>query len=241
MYNNVQSQVKFGNTITTDFFDIEEGVKQGCVLSPILFCIFINNLAKMIREASLGVCICDIQIGSLFWADDVVLIAEDKNELQKMLDIATTFSKRWRLAFNHDKSNVVIIGRRGSSNTKWRSGNHFISEVNEYKYLGVQISASISDHKHINEVVKKGNKIIAYIRSIIDDQDDFNRVYYGDILWKSLGMPVVNYACSTWVPSRLSDINRIGNLQIIMARSILKTPSQHDKGSNGLVQILRNE
>ena len=48
----------------------------------------------------------------------------------------------------------------------------FISEVNEYKYLGVQISASISDHKHINEVVKKGNKIIAYKRSIIDDQDD---------------------------------------------------------------------
>ena len=229
MYNNVQSQVKFGNTITTDFFDIEEGVKQGCVLSPILFCIFINNLAKMIREASLGVRICDIQIGSLFWADDVVLIAEDKNELQKMLDIATTFSKRWRLAFNHDKSNVVIVGRRGSSNTKWRLGNHFISEVNEYKYLGVQISASISDHKHINEVVKKGNKIIAYIRSIIDDQDDFNRVYYEDILWKSLGMPVVNYDCSTWVPSSLSDINRIENLQIIMARSILKTPRNMTK------------
>ena len=123
MYNNVQSQVKFEITITTDFFDIEEGVKQGCVLSPILFCIFINNLAKMIRDASLGVRICDIQIGSLFWADDVVLIAEDKNELQKMLDIATTFSKRWRLAFNHDKSNVVIVGR-GSSNTKWRLGNH---------------------------------------------------------------------------------------------------------------------
>ena len=165
----------------------------------------------------------------LFWADDVVWITEDKNELQKMLDIATTFSKRWRLAFNHDKSNVVIVGRRGSSNTKWRLGNHFISEVNEYKYLGVQISASISDHKHINEVVKKGNKIIAHIRSIIDDQDDFNRVYYGDILWKSLGMPVVNYACSTWVPSSLSDINRIENLQIITARSILKTPRNMTK------------
>ena len=230
MYDNVQSQVKF-HDVTTDFFDIDEGLKQGCVLSPILFCIFINELAKMIREANVGVRICDVQIGCLFWADDVVLIAEDRAELQKMLDIAATFAKRWKLAFNHDKSNVVIVDQRGYSNTRWLLGDTVISETNQYKYLGVNISANISDHKHIDDVINKGKKVIAYIRSIIDDQDDFNRVYYGDILWKSLGMPVINYACSSWVPSSNVDINRLENLQVLMARSILKAPRNMTKES----------
>ena len=39
-------------TLLTDFFEIEEGVKQGCVLSPVLFCIFINEFAKMIKESA---------------------------------------------------------------------------------------------------------------------------------------------------------------------------------------------
>jgi hypothetical protein len=228
MYNNVQSQVKF-NDITTDFFQIDEGVKQGCVLSPILFCIFINELAKMIREAEVGVRICDIQIGCLFWADDVVLLGEDKVELQKMLDIAASFAKRWKLDFNRDKSNVIITGHRRLSNVRWSLGDKVISEVNQYKYLGVQISNDISDHKHIDDVIRKGNKVIAYIRSIIDDQDDFNRVYYGDILWKSLGMPVINYACSVWVPNSNSDLKRLENLQVLMAKSILKVPRNMTK------------
>jgi len=228
MYNNVQSQVKFGD-ITTDFFQIDEGVKQGCVLSPILFCIFINELAKRFRESEVGARICNIQVGCLFWADDIVLIAEDKTDLQKMLDIAATFAKQRKLEFNHDKSNVVIVGQRGTSNIKWALGDKVISEVNQYKYLGVQISNNISDHKHIDEVIRKGNKIIAYIRSIIDGQDDFNRVFYGDVLWKSLGMPVINYACSVWIPNSFCDINRIENLQVRMAKSILKAPRNMTK------------
>ena len=104
----------------------------------------------------------------------------------------STFDSRRR-----PKNKTRAAAQKAASDTIDRSKKRLIdSNI-------VQISASISDHKHINEVVKKGNKIIAYIRSIIDDQDDLNRVYYGDILWKSLGMPVVNYACSTWVPSSL--------------------------------------
>jgi hypothetical protein len=146
-----------------------------------------------------------------------------------MLDIAAAFTKRWRLDFNHDKSNVVIVGHRGPSNVRWLLGDNTISEVNQYKYLGVQISNNISDHKHIDQVINKGNKVIAYIRSIIDDQDDFNRVYYGDILWKALGMPVINYACPVWVPNSNCDINRIENLQVRMAKVILKAPRNMTK------------
>ncbi len=70
------------------------------------------------------------------------------------------------------------------------------NEVDVYKYLGVHISKNLTDHHHASELIKKGNRLIGYIKSIIDNQDDFNRVYYGNILWKSLALPMINYACA---------------------------------------------
>jgi hypothetical protein len=52
---------------------------------------YINQLAKILKECGTGIQICDVPISCLFWADDVVLLANDEKELQKMLDIASSF------------------------------------------------------------------------------------------------------------------------------------------------------
>ena len=108
LYYNVRCNVKFGD-IETDFFDIDEGVKQGCVLSPVLFCIYINELSKMLQAQDVGVHIFNTKISSLFWADDVVLIADNERDLQRMLSIAGDFAKKWKLDFNYEKSNIVVV------------------------------------------------------------------------------------------------------------------------------------
>ena len=71
-----------------------------------LFCIYINELAKIIKKQNLGVSIFNIKIGYLFWADDIVLNGENENDLNSLLDTASDFSRKWRLAFNFEKSNV---------------------------------------------------------------------------------------------------------------------------------------
>jgi len=222
LYKNVQCNVKLGD-IETDLFDIDEGLKQGCVLSPILFCIYINELTKMLRNESVGVNVFDVNINCLFWADDVVLIAENESDLQKMLNIASIFSERWKLDFNHSKSNVVVVGKRKDENKIWNLGSSRINEVDNYKYLGFNISRTLSDHAHANDLIKKGNRLIGYIKSIINSHDNFNRVYYGNILWKTLALPAINYACAVSSYSA-SDYKRLENLQLQMARSILKAP-----------------
>ena len=88
----------------------------------------------------------------------------------------------------------------------WQLGDNFISEIESYKYLGVHISRNLTDHCHINEVLKKGNRLIAYIKSIIDNFDDFNRVYYGDVLWRLIALPSINYASAVWIPGSQADI-----------------------------------
>jgi len=223
LYSNVKSKVRFQD-FETELFNVDEGVKQGCVLSPIIFCIYINELAKLIKSSNLGITIFGTKIGCLFWADDVVLIGENENDLQKLLDVASDFSNKWKMCYNYDKSNVLITGQRVNVHKKWKLCNNFIKEVNEYKYLGVILNRNQSDNSHIDEVLKRGNRIIAYIKSIIDNQENFNRIYYGTLLWQSIGLSSINCACATWFCNGKSVIDKLENLQYNMARTILKAP-----------------
>ena len=223
LYDNVQAQVKFGD-IETDFFDVSVGVKQGCVLSPVLFSIFINEFTKVLKKHDIGVRIHNVCVGSLFWADDIVLIANDESELNIMLSLAAEFATNWQLQFNHSKSNVLIVGQRINNTKLWKLGNKQISEVDSYKYLGIHFSRNLHDHCHVQEVIKKGNRLISYIKSIINNLDNFDRVNYGNVLWRTIALPSINYACSVWFPGSQADIDKIENLQLQMARYILKAP-----------------
>ena len=106
-----------------------------------------------------------------------------------MLNDAANFSRKWHLQFNHEKSNALIVGKCTNEHRLWQLGDDCISEVETYKYLGVHITSNLSDHCHTSEIIIKGNRLIGYIKSIIDNQDDFDRVYYGNILCKCLALP----------------------------------------------------
>ena len=141
-------------------------------------------------------------------------------------NVAADFSRKWHLSFNHSKSNVLIVGKRTNKHKFWQLGENYISEVETYKYLGVHITRNLSDHHHTSETIKKGNRLIGYIKSIIDNQDDFiGYNYYGNILWKSLALPMINYACAVSSLSE-NDYKRLNKLQLqFYSESIQKYPS----------------
>lgn len=69
-----QEQIYVHNT--TDWFSINAGLKQGCVLSTVMFNIFINNLIDDIKSLNIGIDIDGEKIAILLYADDVVLMAK---------------------------------------------------------------------------------------------------------------------------------------------------------------------
>lgn len=91
MYTNSKCAVKLGSK-ETDFLPQNRGVKQGCSLSPTLFNIYIDNLAKSLEESDIpGLDLCDTQIKCLLFADDLILLAPSKEALQQQLDHLLNF------------------------------------------------------------------------------------------------------------------------------------------------------
>ena len=82
------------------------------MLSPILFAIYINGLAEEIKRENLGAQLIKYRngkIGILMFADDIALIAGEKEKLQKIMDLSYKYSLKWRFNFNYDKCAVMIF------------------------------------------------------------------------------------------------------------------------------------
>ena len=99
LYKEVNNCVLFGNS-ESDWFSQDYSVKQGCVLSPSLFSVLMNDLVSMLDKASVGVQVSNQLINSLLFADDITLIANSEQELNTLLDITSKFADKWNLKFN---------------------------------------------------------------------------------------------------------------------------------------------
>ena len=104
---NVSNKVLFGD-FESDWFDQEFGLKHGCVLSPTLFSVLMNDLVSMLSEHNLGVNLASDIINSLLFADDIVLMGKSEQELQTLLNITARFASKWNLKFNFKKSKVMV-------------------------------------------------------------------------------------------------------------------------------------
>ena len=106
LYENVQSAVKVNNNLS-DWFEVHNGVKQGCILSPSLFSMFINDLVHDINLPGLGIPCGDSKISTLLFADDVVILSENEQDLQKLLNILSEWCSTWGIRINPKKSKCM--------------------------------------------------------------------------------------------------------------------------------------
>ena len=86
------------------------------------------------------------------YADDIVLMSETKRDLQNMLDVVTTYSKKWRFRLNpkKGKSEVMIFGRKPRKTGEdriWKLAGEEVQETESYKYLGVELVSRLDFKK----------------------------------------------------------------------------------------------
>ena len=86
LYAGQEATVRTGH-LTTDWFQIEKGVRQGCILSPCLFNFYAEYIMRSagLEETQAGIKIAGRNINNLRYADDTTLMAESEEELKNLL------------------------------------------------------------------------------------------------------------------------------------------------------------
>ena len=106
IYKSTNCAVKYDGKVT-QFFDLSKGVRQGCPLSPLLFNLYVNDLIELIDSATkCQVGLSEIEINSLMYADDIVVLAHSEKDLQAKMDTLSKFCKDRKLEINTRRRNV---------------------------------------------------------------------------------------------------------------------------------------
>lgn len=107
-------------------FPIKQGVRQGGVLSPYLYCLFVDELLDTLTSSGLDVSIKGLYCGTPMYADDLALIASSPEELQQMLDIVSQYASQWRYSLNPDKSVVMVVGESAITRAQARESREWL-------------------------------------------------------------------------------------------------------------------
>ncbi len=152
-YNHISSSVKWNNTLSTPF-PISHGVRQGALLSPLFYAIFINDFLHQLESCGSGIMIGPSICGCPTYADDMCLLASSPSGLLVLLDTAHKYAACWRYSFNSSKYHVMVFGeysrswRRLRDNRSWYLGYSPILEKDSVTHLSIvlSVSPSIIDH-----------------------------------------------------------------------------------------------
>ena len=108
-----RQSVKAAWTCKNSFsFVITNGVRQGSVLSPILFNVYFDELLHRLQQNDIGCHIGTIFTEALFYADDLLLLCPTTRGLQKMITICSEFATEYDVTFNPSKTACMAFGNR---------------------------------------------------------------------------------------------------------------------------------
>jgi hypothetical protein len=171
MYSKTSLCVKTQQQLTTTFPG-EVGVRQGDVLSPNIFKIFINDLPNaVITQDSDPPHLKSKPAGCLMYADDLVLLSESKTGLQTSLQNLANYCNKWGLTVNTKKTKVMVFGPgKNPISDTFRLANNHIETVNEYKYLGIIFKSNGSFDCAQQDLYHRGLKAYFKMAKIISTE-----------------------------------------------------------------------
>ena len=209
LYSNILCSVKL-NTFTTDWFEVTCGLKQGCSLSPMLFNLYINDLALKIDALGKGVEVDDTRVSVLLYADDIVLIAESEMDLQAMLDTLGAWSKNNLITINVAKSNIVHFRNPSvtRSNFVFKVNDDSLGYVSQYKYLGLVLTEHLDYAVTAKIVAQSANRALGLLIAKSKAFGGLQCEPYTK-LYDTIVVPIILYGAAIWATQSYACINAV--------------------------------
>jgi hypothetical protein len=146
-YQTQMFQIKWGSHLSI-CFNVSNGVRQGGILSPYLFSIYVNDLSVNLTNSKTGCCINNTFVNHIFYADDLC-VAPSAKGLQDLIDICMEFGDLNDIIYNPLKSVAMVFKptRFTLSCPQVSLGQHKLVYKCDVKYLGVFIAQDLCDGK----------------------------------------------------------------------------------------------
>ena len=137
LYAGQEATVRTGHG-TTDWFQIEKGVHQGCILSPCLFNFYAEYIMRNtgLEEIQAGIKIARRNINNFRYADDTTLMAESEEELKSLLIKVKEESEKVGLKLNIQKTKIMA----SSPIISWQIDGETMETVKDFIFWGSKIT-----------------------------------------------------------------------------------------------------
>ena len=224
VYKQVSAKILTKSSFT-ESFEYKWGVKQGCILSPTLFNMFIDDLSTFFKDkGTFQIPLKDHEVSLLLYADDLVLLSDSAIGLQRQLNWLQEYCELWNLRVSKEKSKIMVFrnGGRLRNYEKWFYNGSRLETCTYFTYLGVSFSSALSWSHNIKVRAAKGLRALGSIRTLMYKIPDMN----SKVLWKIFDTkikPILHYGAEIW---GYNDANEIERVQNKMCKLILKINSR---------------
>ena len=194
-YLGGRQQIVVANGINSEPGTVNCGVPQGSILGPLLFLCYVNDMSISLK--------CKL----LLYADDSALIVSgsDPQSIADILSKELESCRQWlmdnKLSLHLGKTEAMIFGTKRKlkevESFEVRCGNIKINNVNQVKYLGLQIDDNLSGENAIKTVLKKANSRLKFLCKY----SDMLKFPARKTLCSALIQCHFDYSCSSWYPS----------------------------------------
>ena len=153
-YDGLICRVKWGEWYS-DWFCISAGVRQGGVLSPDFYCIYVDALIIELKKAHKGCHYLGRFAAAYFYADDMCVLAPSIKGLDALLKICESYCAKWDICLNAKKSRNLYFGKRTNISHDIILNGKKVEWAESWPYLGVTLKSGKMFDCSVTERVKK--------------------------------------------------------------------------------------
>ena len=153
----------------SDYFKTTVGVRQGCLLSPVLFNLFLERIMnEALDNFDGGVKCAGERITNLRFADDIDLLAETEEDLQELTNRLEETSRNYGMEISIEKSKVMIAGKKDDIVGKQLNitvDGKGLEQVERFTYLGAIITNDGKSEKEVKARIGRSTSTLAKLET----------------------------------------------------------------------------
>ena len=217
LHDGMKVQVRYGCDLS-DSFMVSRGVKQGCVLAPILFNIYVQCITRMLaaqleehhlislnyrtdrnlfdlQKLKAKTKISQTSLLELQYADDCALVADSAQDLQHVLDLVSSLYTRLGLKINVQKTEYIQISQDSSTDLSIEDSS--IKKVECFRYLGSNMSSNCCLDDEINYRICKGTSAFGRLNSMVFKNHNL-KIQTKISVYNAVVVSALLYGSETW-------------------------------------------